>query len=418
MSLNKIPFPLSIDAAGWHFYLLSTTAFLLGFSFPTSNFLMNLSLGMVVICLLWKPDFGYLLPLLRHPLVWLPAVMFMLLALSLLTQHHDYGAKMVSKYKKLLFVLPLALFFLKQPHLVSRVISGFLLANAVILLLSFCVGISHISLLGIDPENPTVFKLHITQNVFMAFAALFWLARTFSAVGWQRWGYCLLVILAVANILLMVQGRTGYIALFVGVGSWLLLALSCRMRMVAVAGGILVLLVMILVPNRASDRFALGIQEIKQCLQAPTERQHQACDNSMGQRLSFARESFRLIKQAPLLGNGAGSFWYGNQTTGYSINNPHNEYLLQTVHSGLLGLVLFLGWMLCCFRAGWRQAQTCRNLLIAVLTSYMACHLFNSFLLDSSEGHLFVVIAAMLAAASLKQKQAQNSGDSKMEQQR
>jgi O-antigen ligase len=160
---------------------------------------------------------------------------------------------------------------------------------------------------------------------------------------------------------------------------------------------LLLAIMLICIPNRATERLTLGLAEVRNCVLAPAEQAYQACDNSMGQRTAFARESLRLIKQAPLLGNGAGSFWYGNAQTGYGVHNPHNEYLLETVQNGLLGLALFLGWMWCCLRAAWRQPTACRNLLVAILGSYLACHLFNSFLLDSAEGHLFMVLAAVLA---------------------
>ncbi|CAM3936010.1 O-antigen ligase family protein [Serratia silvae] len=379
------------------FRLFGFTAFLLGASLPTSNALMNTSLVLAAICLLWQRDFRYLIPLLKQPLVWLPALMFALLAVSLLTQHHEYGPKMVGKYQKLLYVLPLALFFLADSKLITRFISGFLLANAVILAISLTAGIGHVTLGGLDPQNPTVFKLQITQNVFMAFAALIWLTRAFAQSGAHRWCYGALVLLATANVLLMVQGRTGYVALLVSVGLWLLLTLPHWQRLGVLTCGLLLAIMLIFIPNRATERLTLGLAEVRNCVLAPAEQAYQACDNSMGQRTAFARESLRLIKQAPLLGNGAGSFWYGNAQTGYGVHNPHNEYLLETVQNGLLGLALFLGWMWCCFRATWRQPTACRNLLVAVLGSYLACHLFNSFLLDSAEGHLFMVLAAVLA---------------------
>lgn len=377
--------------------LFSFTAFLLGVSLPTSSALMNTALVLAVVCLLWQRDFRQVIPLFRQPLVWLPALMFVLLAVSLLTQYHDYGPKMVGKYQKLLYVLPLALFFLADPRLVIRFINGFLLANAVILAISLTSGIWHITLAGLNPLNPTVFKLQITQNVFMAFAALVWLSRAFAQSGLWRWGYGVLALLATVNVLLMVQGRTGYVALFVGIGVWILLALSRWQRTGALACGLLVAIVLVLIPNRAVERLTLGLQEAKNCVLASADQAWQACDNSMGQRTAFARESLRLIKQAPFLGNGAGSFWYGNTETGYSVHNPHNEYLLEAVQNGLLGLALFLGWMLCCWRTAWHQPAACRNLLVAVIGSYIACHLFNSFLLDSAEGNLFMVLAAILA---------------------
>ncbi len=92
------------------------------------------------------------------------------------------------------------------------------------------------------------------------------------------------------------------------------------------------------------------------------------------------------------------------------MHNPHNEYLLETVQSGLLGLMVFLTWMWSCYHAAWRLPPARRNLFVAVLSSYMACHLFNSFLLDSSEGHLFVIIAALLAGLSLNAQQPQRTG--------
>ncbi|MBI6180517.1 O-antigen ligase family protein [Serratia proteamaculans] len=381
--------------------LFTFTAFLLGLSLPVSNPLMNIALVLAVVCLLWQRDVRQWRALAVHPLVWLPALMFVLLALSLLTFNHDYGATMVGKYQKLLYVLPLALFFLTDRRLVARFVSGFLWANGVILAVSLCIGLGHITMAGFHPENPTVFKQHITQNVFMALAALLWLTRAFTGQGLQHWGYRILVLLASTNVLLMVQSRTGYVALIVGIGVWLLLTLQRKQQIAILAGAALVAAMLVMTPNGAMERLTEGVHEIQNCVVTSTDDAYRNCDSSMGQRTAFIRESLRLIKQAPLLGNGAGSFWYSNPETGYSIHNPHNEYLLETVQNGLLGLVVFLTWMGFCYRAAWHLPAGRRNVFVAVLSSYMACHLFNSFLLDSSEGHLFVIIAALLAGVAV-----------------
>ncbi|HGM6861314.1 TPA: O-antigen ligase family protein [Serratia rubidaea] len=395
VSVPASPAPLSRQR------LFALTALLLGASLPTSNFLMNVALGLTLVCLLWQRDGRQWQAVARQPLVWLPALIVALLVLSLLTHDYAYGTAMVGKYKKLLYVLPLALFFLADRRLPAQFLRGFLWANALILAISLAGAAGLATRWGISPDNPTVFKLQITQNVFMALAALVWLTRAVAGHGARRWQYGALTLLAAANVLLMVQGRTGYVALVVGAGVWLLLTLRRRQRMAVIACGVVAVAMLALIPNLAMERLTLGVQQVRNCVLAPAATAYQACDNSMGQRTAFARESWRLIQQAPLLGNGAGSFWYGNAHTGYSVHNPHNEYLLETVQNGLLGLTLFLAWMWCCYRVAWRQPTARRNLLVAVLCSYMACHLFNSFLLDSSEGHLFVVIAAMLAGWAL-----------------
>ncbi|MFS7380709.1 O-antigen ligase family protein [Rahnella inusitata] len=359
---------------------------------------MNLALGLVLLCVLWREDLQNVKELIKHRLVWLPALMFALLAFSLFIQPHAYGAEMLGKYKKLLFVLPLALFFLQVSTAMNRFVNGFLLANAAILLVSLAVGIFHLRIGHLNPLNPTVFKLHITQNFFMTLAALLWLSRAFAHRGMKRWGYAALVTLASYDVLFLVLGRTGYVALVVGLGVWLLLSLGLRQRLAVMALGLGVICVLAFVPNRATERVALGVAEIHDCLVLADGDAYDSCKTSMGQRTAFVGESLRLINHAPWFGNGAGSFWYGNPETGYHVNNPHNQYLLEMVQSGLVGLAMFLLWMLYCYREAWRQPVPVRNLMVAILSAYMACHLFNSFLLDSAEGHLFMVITAILAA--------------------
>lgn len=376
-------------------------ALLLGIGLATNNQLMNISLVLIVISLIINRKTLDIKSFLTSPLVYLPAAMFALLALSLLYQHNSYGPDMVGKYKKLLYVLPLALFFVHQPQLIKRFCAGFLVANAVILAGTLMVGVLHIPLSGVDPTNPTIFKLQITQNFFMALAALLWLALAFNSQGWKRWGYGLLVVAASYSILFLILGRTGYVALVVGLGVWLFFSLGNRQRLILVVLGIVAFTALVFIPNKATDRIVQGVNEIKVCVAASSGDAYEACSSSMGQRSAFAIEASRLIKEAPILGHGAGGFYYGNPETGYSVNNPHNEYLIETIHSGVIGLLIFLAWIVCCYRVIWQQTPLLRNVLLAVLTSYMACNFFNSFLLDSSEGHLFMIFVAILAGYSI-----------------
>lgn len=379
--------------------LSCVTAFLLGIGLPTSNFIMNLSMVLALICLLLSRDTRYVKVLVKNPLIWLPAIMFLLLAVSLLWQHNLYGKVMVGKYSKLLYILPLAMFFILSRSLARYFAKGFLLANAVILAASLWVGVLHMPLGHIDPLNPTVFKLQITHNFFMALAAVIWLSLAFRSHGFKRGGYALLVCLAVYNIVFMVQGRTGYVALVAAFGVWGLLSLSTRQRLGMVVGALIVAAIVLVVPNRAVDRLHQGVTEVQTCLSVTHGGDKESCDSSMGLRTSFMLESVRLIESAPILGHGAGGFWLSLAPNQYSIN-PHNEYLMQTVQSGIVGLALFLGWMWCYFRSAWRLPTHIRNVLVALLCAYLACHLFNSFLLDSSEGHLFIILTAIVASYS------------------
>ncbi|HHH1497039.1 TPA: O-antigen polysaccharide ligase WaaL-ps [Yersinia enterocolitica] len=381
--------------------LNSIAALLLGIALPTSNPLINISLVLILISLIINRKSLPLKPLLTNPLVYLPAAMFALLALSLLFHHNSYGPEMVSKDKKFLYILPLALFFINQPQRVKLFCLGFLLANAVALVGTLAVGVLHIPIGQVDPTNPTIFKLQITQNFFMALAAMLWLMLAVKSPGWKRWGYGLLVVAACYSILFLVLGRTGYVALVVGLGVWLFFSLGSRQRWLLVLLGAIAFAALLLIPNKATQRITQGVDEIKVCMAASADNVNDACSTSMGQRSTFAIEAVRLIKEAPILGHGAGGFYYENPEINYKINNPHNQYLLETIQSGVVGLIIFLAWIVCCYRVIWQQTPALRNVLLAVLTSYMACNFFNSFLLDSSEGHLFMIFVAILAGYSV-----------------
>ncbi|WP_232507655.1 O-antigen ligase family protein [Candidatus Williamhamiltonella defendens] len=282
----------------------------------------------------------------------------------------------------------------------KQFVKGFLLANAIILFTSFLIWEFDLPLGRAYLNNPTVFKMHITQNFFMALAVLIWLQQTFHHKGIKSGGYALLTCLGVYNIFFIVQGRTGYLALVVAFFAWIFL--SCpktyqfRMIMVALVLGA----VLVIVPNQANVRMHIGIKEIQTCLAASQPNLLEACDTSMGLRTMFALRSWQLIKEAPLLGHGV-AFEHVSKQANFIIHNPHNEYLIQTLQSGLLGLTVFLVWMWCFFRSACQQPSEIKNMFIAVLMSYMACHFFNSFLLDSSEGHLFVILTAILASRSV-----------------
>lgn len=385
--------------------LFSSTAFLLGVALPTSMFLLNVSLILIVICLLIGKETQHIRTVLSHPLMYIPVLMFLLLVFSLLYHDNAYATVMIGKYVKWLYILPLALFFLHNRQLVPLFCRGFLLANAVVLAVSLLVGVFHLPIGHISPSNPTVFKLHITQNFFMALSALCWLSLAARSTGWQRRGYGLLTVLASYSVLFLVLGRTGYVALVTGAAVWLSLALNRRQKWFAMFLALVALCILALVPNRATDRMIKGIKEVQQYVIAAEDSVDDVCSSSMGLRAQFVSESIRLIKSAPLLGHGAGGFYYGNHDICYSVN-PHNEYLMQTVQSGLVGLSLFLIWIACCYRVAWQQPVVVRNGLIALLSCYVVGNLFNSFLLDATESYLFMILVAILVCYShIQQKE-------------
>jgi O-antigen ligase len=406
MSFNHIAVPRGQLST----YFLTFSAFILGFALPTSIALTNMAYGLVILSLLINRDFSYVKALAKRPLFYLPVLMFLLMAVSLLYADNEFGKAMLSKYKKLLYIFPLALFFLQDRKLALTTLQGFVAANVIILFLSVIAWFNLFSVFNIDPGNPTVFHLHITQNFFMAIACLVWLVMIFKTTGVKRIAFTVLLLVGVCNILFMVQGRIGYVAVLVGLGIWLWMVLNNKQRVALIVCGLVGMLILVAVPNKVKDRMMLGVDEIERCvgvldLNMATPPQ---CHSSMGLRTEFAYRALKLIKSSPIVGVGVGGFDYFSDDKVYHHVNPHNEYLMQTLQSGVIGLAVFLFWIFFMYRAALRLPGIEKPFFVAIITTYVAGCIFNSFVLDAYEGQLFMLFVAYLAAEMARREKPQS----------
>jgi O-antigen ligase len=109
-------------------------------------------------------------------------------------------------------------------------------------------------------------------------------------------------------------------------------------------------------------------------------------------RAGFLEQYFELVADAPILGHG----------TGYSYSlpqGPHNRYLFQWVNFGLLGLGVFLWWLVATYRMF--RARGCdAGLLVMLLVA--AYSLLNHGVLELRGLALALGLLAGLSAPALK----------------
>ena len=118
-----------------------------------------------------------------------------------------------SKYQDLLLV-PMLVSLFAEHRFRQFAVWAFVGGMLVTLALSYLIG------LGLFPEgifrgtpaDPTVFRLHVTQNFFMAYTAFALACLARSEANKARRGLLYAVaFLALFNVIFMVQGRTGYL---------------------------------------------------------------------------------------------------------------------------------------------------------------------------------------------------------------
>jgi O-antigen ligase len=254
-----------------------------------------------------------------------------------------------------------------------------------------------------NPADPYVFKLRITHN-FLAAIGTFVLAMVALRAP-QRWQQAVLGLLALAcalNVLLLVQGRTGYVVLAGLVAYALLARLGYRG---AIAGLALVAALGVAVfygSTTFRDRIVQTVQEAREARTDP------AAKTSIGLRLQYYRTSVEMIRDRPLVGVGTGGFpaAYAEKVRGTDMElarNPHNEYLLLATQVGLGGPLLFLAVFGALWRAYGRLQKGALEREVGqamVIAMALGC-LFNALLLDHTEGLVFAWVSALALGATL-----------------
>jgi len=306
----------------------------------------------------------------------------------------------LGKNKELIFVALWVPWF-AEPVWRRRALAALMVMIGVMLVVSYASAFGIVERLGPNrgPGNPTVFKNQITHNYLMAFGAFLFAIEALQVriPPWRVAAWSVAAVLAVVNVLAMVKGRTGYVVLAVLAAYLVTSRLRWRGRIAVLLAGVLAVGVLF----QSATTFRARIDEA--VLEARAWRPGEdPGTTSIGQRLNFYSTTLALIRERPWLGTGTGGFpaAYEDQVRGTPVpfsNNPHNQYLLYAAQLGLGGLAAFIALLVVTWRAAAhlptvRERDIARGLALAMATG---C-LFNSMLMDHTEGMFFCWLLAVL----------------------
>jgi O-antigen ligase len=101
----------------------------------------------------------------------------------------------------------------------------------------------------------------------------------------------------------------------------------------------------------------------------------------------------RRVAHDPALYSSAPEIWTHS-------DNPHNEYLMQLLGGGVAGLGLFVLWLAVIYRHARSLPAAQRRTLKGLCLAFGIGCMFNSLLLDFTEGHFFVVVMVCALCAA------------------
>ncbi len=258
-----------------------------------------------------------------------------------------------------------------------------------------------------------VFSSYLDQSImFSASAAVFWHLRASTKA--PAWFGALLAVAALANVLLFLEGRTGYVVALTVIGLITFWALPRRWRL---SGVLVVPCAMVLGLWLGSTSFQARV--LKMLPEGQAYATASAKESSTGWRLNAWHRSVQAIGQSPWFGHGVGSwtptvknlegdaaiktFGQGNAS------NPHQEYLLWAVELGVVGGLLLLALLASIARDASRFATPVKRSTWSVLAALGIACLFNSALYDGLIGDFFVIALGVLLALGLQPGDAEST---------
>lgn len=250
---------------------------------------------------------------------------------------------------------------------------------------------------------------YLDQSIMLATTAgLVWhLGRGDPSLGaWTKW----LAFAGLANVLVLMPGRTGYLLAIVAICLAALYEITGKLRPVAtIAIPILLGLALFYALPQFQHRVEQAAQELESYKVTPDVH------SSVGARLNMWHLSLQAIADKPLTGYGIGNWTpvikrlYGEKGnalfgTGNG-SNPHQELLLWTVELGAAGALLFLALLYALFLDTKAFDPPTRRAARSVAVMLLITCMFNSPLYDDLMGDYFCVALGLLLAMGLRDNQ-------------
>jgi len=356
-------------------------------------------------------------PMLSRPIVYWGLAFLGIVLLATLYSSVPWQDRLVgfSKWRTVLWVIVLLALF-DRHQWKERLLIAFIVGTAIGVMASFAAAGSLITFKR-GPEG--VLRNSSTQGMAFAVSALIclwmWLER--KGDGRFSWIWAVLASLYIANVVFVTPGLSGYAVLGLGTGVLVMWRIPLHWWIVAGLGICLLGVIAFSLSHRMQDRVN---RSIDQWTHANELKSH----TSLGTRRVFHGNAIEIAQEHLLLGVGTGGFrkaYAEHVSRKYEASDwrveptgdPHNQYLAILVQQGLVGLGVFLLWLIAIVRDQ-RALQRYRQLALAIFLGWCMTSLFSSHFTTFAEGHLIATFLGALLAVPSTEGEANPEFDSRV----
>ena len=360
----------------------------------------NILLGLPIIFLLFTKNITTYPALLKNnQTALLATLLFIWLAISLLwsSAETNYSGKILSKYREFLLIPLFMIYFSIDKYRKNALIALY----AALFLSLFFSYLIHYDLIHYW-DNPNSIKNRIFHGISMSVFAYINLQAAAISKRYRAI-FIALFLITFHNLFFIENGRLGYLLICI------LSALFCWQQwrvkglIAMIALGSLSTIALLLFADLSQLRIIGRLDVISNASEINLSVL-QAADI----RLEFYILSLYCFMDSWLLGHGLGSFpevyalqHEAIQTYWKTTVNPHNEFLQISVQTGIIGLLLFISFLISFLTQKNQPAlqKQCKTALF--FTVCLSC-MFNSSFMDHGDGALFMILIALVTGSTWK----------------
>ena len=380
-------------------YLLILLAFLM----PLTVFGGNLII--VIICFVWlfsgnyKSKFDQIV---NNKLILASIVFFCLHLVGLLwTEDLSWGLHIVHKMWYFIGLFPI-LYTIVRKDYIGKYIFAFLLAISITEVFSYLVWFEVIKpFKNATVLNPTPFMSHISYNPILAFSIYFVLHEIFfnKKITSLVFGLYTFFTVSMSINMFITGGRAGQVMYFCML-SIIIFQFFNTQKIKAL------FLISILMPGIFFTAYSTS-DLFQQRVDAAVKNTIYYSENkatSVGQRITYALNSWEVIKENPIIGVGTGDFRIEYQkinkkNTPHMPNttNPHNMYTLIAVQLGIIGIISMLSIFYYQIKLSFKSSNKfIRDLGITLPILFLVIMWSDSYLLGHFTTLVFVFFSSFL----------------------
>ena len=395
------------------FHILSL---LLAFAAPLSWKLSRLIMILLIVTKIIQFDFSTLWKTIKQSkllIVFLIFTVYQLITLFWTETSYQESHNFIRTYL-LWFFAPVFVTMLNQES-IKKLITYFLYGMAVSEVIAYGMYFGLWIVNGHGSDYPCPFMHHTSYSIFMSFTAIILLNRLYSSLYTIKEKMIMgIFFMTVSGNLFISQGRIGQLTFAVAI--LVATILHFKLRIKTIFAAFFIISSIFFTAYQASPMFQQRLQMATQDISNITQGN---LNSSWGIRVAYLILGSHMIKDNLVFGVGLEDT--KSEGLKYIQNNPyhfpkevidfmhcsyhfHNQYLMTTLQSGLVGLFLLLMLFYYLFTLPIKDPEL-KRLSILFTVIFLIGSISDPFLMYEQTRVLFLLFTALFVASSLQQKE-------------